>query len=40
MNEDYVNLVGNLMYPQQCLGPYGYKPEKGRVSINGIISKM
>lgn len=32
MNDDYVNLVGDIMYPRTELGPYGYDPQKGRVS--------
>jgi hypothetical protein len=31
--EDYVNFVGDMMYPKTKLGPYGFEPEKGRVSL-------
>lgn len=33
MTEDYVNVVGDLMYPKTTFGPYGYAPENGRVCV-------
>lgn len=33
MNEDYINFVGDLMYPKIVFGPYGYNPEKKRVRL-------
>ena len=34
ITEDYVNVVGEIMYSKQTLGPYGYDAEGGRVSTN------
>ena len=34
ITEDYVNIVGEIMYPKQTFGPYGYDAESGRVSIS------
>jgi hypothetical protein len=31
LREDYVNFVGDMMYPKRLFGPYGYSAEKGRV---------
>jgi hypothetical protein len=36
MSEDYVNLVGDLMYPKTLFGPYGYNIEEGRFSVDRI----
>ena len=32
MTEDYINFVGELMYPKFEFGSYGMDPERGRVS--------
>lgn len=31
ITEDYVNIIGEIMYPKQTFGPYGYDAENGRV---------
>jgi hypothetical protein len=31
VTEDYVNIVGEIMYPKSNLGPYGFDAENGRV---------
>lgn len=36
MTEDYVNLVGDLMYPKLQYGPYGYIAEEGRFPVERI----
>jgi len=36
MAEDYVNLVGELMYPKQTFGPYGHRPEEARYPLNRV----
>mmetsp|Transcript_81 Transcript_81/g.110 ORF Transcript_81/g.110 Transcript_81/m.110 type:complete len:186 (+) Transcript_81:84-641(+) len=36
VTEDYVNVVGEIMYPKQKLGPYGYDAEKGRFPIDRV----
>lgn len=36
MTEDYVNLVGDLMYPKTLFGPYGFDPTKGRFPVERI----
>lgn len=33
MAEDYVNLVGDLMYPKVSFGPYGYDTVKGEIPL-------
>ena len=33
ITEDYVNIIGEIMYPKQTFGPYGYDAENGRVSV-------
>lgn len=33
MAEDYVNLVGDLMYPKVSFGPYGYDLAKGELPL-------
>ncbi len=33
ITEDYVNVVGEIMYPKQTFGPYGFNAEVGRVSV-------
>lgn len=33
MAEDYVNLVGDLMYPKVSFGPYGYDMAKGEIPL-------
>ena len=32
ITEDYVNIVGEIMYPKNTLGPFGYDADVGRVS--------
>ena len=36
MAEDYVNLVGDMMYPKVGFGPYGYDTAKVRSSTQGL----
>jgi hypothetical protein len=36
MAEDYVHLVGNMMYPGTKFRPYGYNPEKHQYPLDGI----
>jgi hypothetical protein len=36
MAEDYVNFVGNVMYPATKMGPYGYNPEAREYPIESI----
>ncbi|GAB5034190.1 myb dna binding protein transcription factor-like protein [Nannochloropsis oceanica] len=33
MAEDYINLVGDLMYPKVGFGPYGYDAVKGEIPL-------
>lgn len=33
MAEDYVNLVGDLMYPKVSYGPYGYDLSQGEIPL-------
>jgi hypothetical protein len=33
ITEDYVNIVGELMYSKRTYGPYGYDAEAGRVRL-------
>ena len=36
MMEDYVNLVGDLMYPNITIGPYGYDPSENRFPLDKV----
>lgn len=36
MADDYVCLVGDLMYPKTLIGPYGYDPEEGRLPLDRV----
>ena len=36
MAEDYVNFVGDMMYPKRNFGPYGYDLSQGRVPLEKI----
>eukprot|EP01038_Epipyxis_sp_PR26KG_P014325 gene14325-19216_t len=38
MTDDYVNLVGDIMYPSIEYGTYGYDNEKGRFPVDRITS--
>jgi hypothetical protein len=40
MSEDYVSLVGDIMYPRKEFGPYGYIPDKARVSALSILQSV
>ncbi len=33
MTEDYVNVVGDLMYPKKVFGPFGYHEEQGLLPL-------
>ena len=36
VTEDYVNFVGDLMYPKTVFGPYGFDPAKGRFPFERV----
>ena len=36
--DEYLSIVGELMYPKTALGPYGFSPEEGRLPINRVTS--
>ncbi|KAJ1428241.1 hypothetical protein B484DRAFT_449989 [Ochromonadaceae sp. CCMP2298] len=36
VTEDYVNIVGEIMYPKSNLGPYGFDAENGRFPMEKI----
>ncbi len=36
ISEDYVNFVGDIMYPQNKFGSYGFDPNAGRFSVERI----
>lgn len=40
ITEDYVNIVGELMYPKQPVGPYGFDSENGRVRIRCYVALL
>ena len=33
ITEEYVNFVGDIMYPKKVFGPYGHQPEKNRFPV-------
>jgi len=33
ITEEYVNFVGEIMYPKKVFGPYGHHPEKNRFPV-------
>lgn len=36
LTEDYVNIVGELMYPKTLFGPYGFSSSEGRFPLERI----
>eukprot|EP01032_Pedospumella_encystans_P025003 gene25003-28265_t len=38
ITEDYVNIIGEIMYPKQTFGPYGYDAENGRFPVEKMSS--
>ena len=38
--EEYIDFVGEMMYPKKLFKPYGHQPEDGRVSHTKIMKVL